>query len=98
MLGKERVAKLNKDLQALTSLVREEQSKMQRSDQEGRAADALHKMATSIQKVQALQHGFEGSASALNKLVESIVKRVEATEVALKESPNATEDGRETRS
>ena len=29
-------------------------------------------------QVQALQHGFEGSASALNKLVESIVKRVEA--------------------
>ena len=49
------------------------------------------KMATSIQKVRALQHGFEGSASELNKLVESIVKRVEATEVALKELQNTAE-------
>jgi len=97
VVEQERVAKLNKELQNLSASIREEQSKVQRTaerqeDQEARATEAMQKMSASIEKVQGLQHGYEGGTSALNKLVESIAKRMEAAEEVLKDSvPGAAE-------
>eukprot|EP00435_Cladocopium_sp_Y103_P073725 s216_g44.t2 len=88
VVEQDRVAKLGKELQSLSNSFRDEQGKIQRTaerqeDQEQRAGEAMQKIVASIDKVQGLQHGYEGGTSALNKLVESIAKRVEAAEVAL---------------
>lgn len=90
VVEQERVAKLGKELQSLSNSFRDEQSKIQHTaerqeDHEQRASKAMQKIAASMEKVQGLQHGYEGGTSALNKLVESIAKRVEAAEAALGE-------------
>lgn len=88
MVEQERVAKLGKELQSLSNSFRDEQSKIQHTaerqeDHEQRANEAMQKLVASMEKVQGLQHGYEGGTSALNKLVESIAQRVEAAEAAL---------------
>ncbi|CAE7363806.1 unnamed protein product [Symbiodinium natans] len=59
---------------------------------ESRTSEALQKMLSSIDKVQVLQNGLEGSNRDLTNLVESLASRVEACEKRPRELAPAPQD------